>query len=79
MITIQSEIYDGKCCDDENPLRFRVKFKGDDKSYEFTSANKAFGNYLGYSVFAKCGDDLVRIERRLTENQIESIELMGKE
>lgn len=64
-----------KCLDDKNPLVFRVKLKSYDEMLTFTSANKAFGDYGGFSVFASDSkNNWYRIEQELFHGDIESIE-----
>ena len=45
----------------------------------FKSNNKAFGDYLGYSVFAynEENNSLYRIERDLKDSNIETIEIIN--
>ena len=64
-----------KCLGDKNPLVFRVKLKSYDEVLTFTSANKAFGDYGGFSVFAyDTNDNCYRIEQELFHGDIVSIE-----
>lgn len=78
MINLHNEDFNGKCCNDKNPLVFRVKLKNYDVPLMFGSNNKAFGDYGGFSVFAwDENDNMYRIERDLTNTNIESIELVG--
>lgn len=78
IINDHNKEFNGKCMDDTNPIMFRVKLKNYDVPLLFKSNNKAFGDYLGYSVYAydEENDRLCRIERDLKYSNIEFIELV---
>ena len=78
LINDHNEEFNGKCLEDAHPLVFRVKLKNYDIPLLFKSNNKAFGDYLGYSVYAyDDNDNMYRIERDLKDSNIESIELIA--
>ena len=79
MINDHNKEFNGKCLDDPNHIMFRVKLKNYDMPLLFKSNNKAFGDYLGYSVFAydEENNSLCRIERDLNDSNIETIEIIN--